>query len=57
MIIDVQHVTWKRGPHTLLNDVSWQVNDGERWAVRTCGIGNIAPVLKVRSRNFLLPEH
>ncbi|PAD30471.1 ABC transporter ATP-binding protein [Paenibacillus sp. 7523-1] len=33
MIIDVQHVTWKRGPITLLNDVSWQVNDGEHWAL------------------------
>ncbi|WP_440114535.1 ABC transporter ATP-binding protein [Paenibacillus sp. QZ-Y1] len=33
MIIDVQHVTWKRGPITLLNDVSWRVNDGEHWAL------------------------
>ncbi|KOY14389.1 ABC transporter ATP-binding protein [Paenibacillus xylanivorans] len=33
MIIDVQHVTWKRGPITLLNDVSWRVNEGEHWAL------------------------
>ncbi|WP_405154432.1 ABC transporter ATP-binding protein [Paenibacillus sp. FSL K6-0108] len=33
MIIDVQHVTWQRGPITLLNDVSWRVNEGEHWAL------------------------
>jgi iron complex transport system ATP-binding protein len=33
MIIDVQHVTWKRGPITLLNDVNWRVNEGEHWAL------------------------
>lgn len=33
MMIDVQHVTWKRGPLTLLNDVTWQVGDGEHWAL------------------------
>lgn len=33
MMIDVQHVTWKRGPLTLLNDVNWQVGDGEHWAL------------------------
>ncbi|MFC9710731.1 ABC transporter ATP-binding protein [Paenibacillus sp. NPDC056933] len=33
MIIDVQHVSWKRGPITLLNDVSWRVNEGEHWAL------------------------
>ncbi|WP_427179561.1 ABC transporter ATP-binding protein [Paenibacillus sp. TC-CSREp1] len=33
MMIDVQHVTWKRGPLTLLHDVSWRVNKGEHWAL------------------------
>lgn len=33
MIIDVQHVTWKREALTLLHDVSWRVNKGEHWAL------------------------
>ncbi|WP_407673300.1 ABC transporter ATP-binding protein [Paenibacillus silvisoli] len=33
MIIDIQHVTWRNGPLTLLKDVSWQVAPGEHWAL------------------------
>ncbi|SFT09434.1 ABC transporter ATP-binding protein [Paenibacillus sp. BC26] len=33
MIIDIEHVTWRREGLTLLNDVSWQVSSGEHWAL------------------------
>ncbi|MEK3786367.1 MULTISPECIES: ABC transporter ATP-binding protein [Paenibacillus] len=33
MIIDVQNVSWTRGVLTLLNNVSWRVNEGEHWAL------------------------
>ncbi|WP_145408996.1 ABC transporter ATP-binding protein [Paenibacillus xylanexedens] len=33
MMIDVQHVSWRRGALTLLNDVSWSVRKGEHWAL------------------------
>ncbi|MFC4810446.1 ABC transporter ATP-binding protein [Paenibacillus sp. GCM10023250] len=33
MIIDIQHVTWRRERLTLLKDVSWQVAPGEHWAL------------------------
>lgn len=33
MIIDVEHITWKSGQHTLMNNVSWQVQQGEHWAL------------------------
>ncbi|MGN7360250.1 MULTISPECIES: ABC transporter ATP-binding protein [unclassified Paenibacillus] len=33
MIIDINHITWKSGQHTLMKDVSWQVQEGEHWAL------------------------
>ena len=32
-VLQLSHVSVRRGRKTLLNDVSWQVNDGERWVV------------------------
>lgn len=32
-IMDIQNVTWKREGKTILDEVSWQVERGEHWAV------------------------
>lgn len=32
-IIEVKNVSWKRGSSLILNDINWQVNTGEHWAV------------------------
>ncbi|OPA72977.1 molybdenum ABC transporter ATP-binding protein [Paenibacillus selenitireducens] len=33
MIINIEHVTWRREGLTLLKDVNWQVATGEHWAL------------------------
>jgi iron complex transport system ATP-binding protein len=33
MIIDVRHVSWRRGRHIILKDVTWQVHNGEHWSL------------------------
>lgn len=33
IVLDLEHVTVRRHPRLLLDDVSWQVADGERWVV------------------------
>ncbi|WP_127530998.1 ABC transporter ATP-binding protein [Paenibacillus kobensis] len=32
-IIDIRDVTWRRGDHTVLNNVNWQVRSNEHWAL------------------------
>ncbi len=33
MIIDMQHVSWRRETGTIINDISWQVQPGEHWCL------------------------
>ena len=32
-VLDVKNVIVQRNGNAILNDVTWRVNDGERWAI------------------------
>src|SRR5690625_2651172 len=46
-IISLENILWRRGEKTILNDISWEVNKGEHWALLGLNGSGKTSLLKV----------